>query len=135
MVHEIHPHHQIALQWAKSLDAREKIFYCRFTQLGMLRLLTNKVAMGEAVLSMNRAWAIHDQFIVSYWRTIMVEEPQGTEELLRRFTKSDQSSTKLWADAYLAAFAEAANFRLVTFDKGLARLASGTLLLGGSQQA
>jgi len=37
---------------------------------------------------------------------------------------------KQWADAYLAAFAEAANLTLVTFGRVLAGKAKGAVLLG-----
>lgn len=39
------------------------------------------------------------------------------------------ATPKAWADAYLAAFADAAGLMLVTFDKALTAKAKGALLL------
>jgi predicted nucleic acid-binding protein len=59
----------------------------------------------------------------------MMEEPAGIDPLFRQFTGGNQASTKLWADAYLAAFAQAANLTLVTFDRALAGRLRGAVLL------
>jgi predicted nucleic acid-binding protein len=47
-----------------------------------------------------------------------VEEPRGTEVLWKKLGATTKASPKLWMDAYLAAFAVAGEFSLVTTDKG-----------------
>jgi len=96
----------------------------------MLRLLTNKSAMGVDVATQAEAWRIYDLFVAN-GRTFMAEEPKGLEALLRARTSKAQSSTKEWADAYLATFAELSGLRFVTFDRALARKTKGSILLNG----
>jgi predicted nucleic acid-binding protein len=98
------------------------------SQLSLLRLLTNESVMGVDVVTQAEAWRIYDLFLEN-GRTFLAEEPKGTEDLLRVRTTTRRSSTKEWADAYLAAFAEAAGFRLATFDKALAGRVKGAVLL------
>ena len=98
------------------------------SQLSLLRLLTNESVMGIDVVTQVEAWRIYDLFFES-GRTFLTDEPRGLEELLRARTAKKRSSTKEWADEYLAAFAEAAGLTLVTFDRALARRARGSILL------
>ena len=84
--------------------------------------------MREDVLTQAQAWEVFDTFtLVSAAR--LVEEPDGIDPIFRRFTKREETSTKQWADGYLAAFAEAAKITMVTFDRALAGQIKGTILL------
>jgi uncharacterized protein len=71
-------------------------------------------------LTLSEAWQKYDVFqsdpYVSY-----IDEPAGIEPLWRIHTTRQSFSPKVWNDAYLAAFAQAANFELVTFDRGFAQ--------------
>ena len=49
------------------------------------------------------------------------DEPAGTELLWRGYTQGETFTPKVWNDAFLSAFAEAAAYELVTFDKGFTR--------------
>jgi predicted nucleic acid-binding protein len=60
----------------------------------------------------------------------MMGEPPSLDPLFRARTSSNEMATKQWADGYLAAFAEAAQLTLVTFDRALAGKAKGSVLLG-----
>jgi toxin-antitoxin system PIN domain toxin len=128
LAHEIHPHHHLAISWGESLDSSAVVFFCRFTQLGLLRLLTNQSAMGKDVLSQSQAWRAFDALLANPGNRMM-EEPSGIDALFRQYTDRDEASTKQWADGYLAAFAVAAGIRLVTFDKALAGMVEGAVLL------
>jgi uncharacterized protein len=127
--HEIHPHHLAARKWGESLSADTVVYLCRFTQLGLLRLLTNPSAMGSDVMTQSQAWKTFDA-LMAHPANRMMDEPGGIDPLFRKFTDRRESSTKQWADGYLAAFALAAGIRLVTFDKALAAKAGGAVLLG-----
>jgi toxin-antitoxin system PIN domain toxin len=129
LAHAVHPHHAVAIAWGESLDPASRFYFCRMSQLSLLRLLTNASAMGEDVVSQAEAWRIYDLFFEN-GRTFLADEPKGLEEILRARTTKPQSSTKEWADAYLVAFAEAAGLRLVTFDKALAKRVRRSVLLG-----
>ncbi len=129
LAHQIHPHHAAAEQWEQALPTDAVLCFCRFTQLGLLRLLTNSSAMRDEVLTQAAAWTIYDSFLeVSGAR--LVDEPVGIETIFRRMSDRDEVSTKLWADTYLAAFAETAGLTLVTFDRALAGKLKSAILLG-----
>jgi len=129
LAHEIHPHHHAARQWGESLGSDTAVCFCRFTQLGLLRLLTNPSAMGEDVLTQSEAWRAFDAFLANPSNRMM-EEPPEIDPVFRRFTDRDEASTKQWADGYLAAFSATAGIRLITFDRALAGKVKGGLLLG-----
>ncbi len=128
LAHEIHPHHGSATVWGESLGSDAVVYFCRFTQLGLLRLLTNQAAMGRDVLSQTQAWRAYDAFLANPGNRMM-EEPHGIDSLFRQYTDRDEASTKQWADGYLAAFAMAAGIQLVTFDRALAGKAVEAVLL------
>ena len=116
------------MAWEETLSGTTVLCFCRFTQLGLLRLLTNQSAMGADVLTQSNAWAVYDEFLQTA-RARFVEEPHGIDPLFRQHTDRNEASTKQWADGYLAAFAVAAGMRLVTFDRALAGNAKGAVLL------
>jgi hypothetical protein len=129
LAHEIHPHHGAAMAWGESLDSDATVYFCRFTQLGLLRLLTNRSAMGEDVLTQSQAWGEFDALLENQGNQMM-DEPRGIDSLFRQHTDRNEVSTKQWADGYLAAFSKAAGIQLVTFDRALAGTVKGALLLG-----
>lgn len=119
---ERHPHHAPAIAWWKEevLPSRRTVCFCRLTQLGLLRLLTNEAVMGPSRRSPEQAWQDYDrlleQGVVEY-----VDEPEGLADLLRDHSAGKTPSASLWTDAYLAAFARAADLPLATFDRGFRR--------------
>lgn len=129
LVHEIHPHHKATTEWSKSLDSDAVAYFCRFTQLGLLRLLTNEAAMRADVLTQRQVWETFD-VLVADPRNRMIGEPAGIDPAFRQQTNSKEAATKQWADGYLAAFAETAGIQLLTFDRALAAKVKGAVLLG-----
>ena len=129
LAHEIHPHHSAVQAWGESLDTGAVVYFCRFTQIGLLRLLTNRSAMGADVLTQAEAWQAFDALLANPGNQMM-EEPREIDPLFRQYTSRNEASTKQWADAYLAAFAQAADLKLVTFDRALAGRTRGSILLG-----
>ena len=65
---------------------------------------------------------MYDEFFVDS-RVSFSDEPPNVEMSWRAYTKRETFSTKVWTDAFLAAFASTAGFDLVTFDKGFAQYA------------
>jgi uncharacterized protein len=111
-----HVHHLVARDWFESLPADVRICFCRFTQLGLLRLLTAEVVMGDEVMNQPEAWAAYDAWLKDD-RVRLLEEPPDLEGRFRARTRLKRAAPKAWADAYLAAFAEASQVTLVTFDR------------------
>ena len=129
LAHEIHPHHEAVKVWSDSLESDSIVYFCRFTQLGFLRLLTNQSAMRADVLTQSQAWEAFDALVADPGNR-MVDEPSGIDPLFRAQTDRNETSTKHWADGYLAAFAAAGNLTLVTLDRALAAKVEGAVLLG-----
>jgi toxin-antitoxin system PIN domain toxin len=115
---QAHPHHKAARAWLEHGPAPELAF-CRFTQIGLLRLITNAAVMRADVLSQDAAWEVYLGWLREYGARFHAE-PFGPEldEAFRTYSAGRTPSTKVWADAYLAAFAETAGLTLVTFDTG-----------------
>ena len=125
---ERHEHHRAALVWFDSLDQTELLVFCRQTQLGLFRLLTTESVMGKDVRTQRQCWAIYEEWLAG-GRAILQQEASEIDDAFRRRMMAAQASPKTWADSYLAAFAEAANLTLATFDKALAAATNGAVLL------
>jgi toxin-antitoxin system PIN domain toxin len=128
---ERHTHHGAARHWFSSLQD-EKLTFCCLTQLGFLRLLTNKHVMEEEVMKPDAAWEAYRVLRLDR-RIGYLSEPNELPETWETFTEGPLSSPNLWTDAYLCAFAHAGRLTLVTFDaKTRTREDVNCLLLGGS---
>jgi|ERR1700723_434279 toxin-antitoxin system PIN domain toxin len=127
--HQVHRHHLNVVQWFRSLDTDSRLIFCRHTQIGMFRLLTTQAVMGDEVLTQKQCWAIYAHWIDG-GRATLLADPAGTDEGFEALASADLPSPKVWADAYLAAFAVSSDLTLVTFDKALAQKASRAVVLG-----
>ena len=97
--------------------------FCRLTQMGMLRLLTNVHVMKEEVFTQAKAWGLYEQMRHDS-RILYVHEPPALEHAWKQYSCGHQPATNLWTDTYLLAFASILECRLVTFDRALAKLDS-----------
>jgi toxin-antitoxin system PIN domain toxin len=122
-----HIHSEKAGAWFERAS-EEKFFFCRITQITVLRLLTTPIVMGSDVKTMSEAWALWDR-VCADDRTALLAEPESIEPELRRFSALRSSSPKVWADAYLLTFAAVAGLKLVTFDRGLRLLGADVHVL------
>lgn len=125
---ERHSHHAIAKRWYEAQPASERFFFCRQTQLGLFRILTTAAVMQQETLSQQECWQVYDRWIAT-GQVGWADEPKKIEPSLRALTKSTSASPKTWMDAYLTAFAEAAELTLVTFDRALAGRSNSAVLL------
>jgi uncharacterized protein len=128
LTYEGHVHHLTAGKWFQSLPEVARLFFCRVTQLGLLRLLTTEAVMGDEVLGQSAAWTAYDRWTEDS-RISFLTEPPELEQCFRSFSRLSRPAPKDWADSYLAAFAEASNLNLVTFDRALHRKSSRATLL------
>ena len=114
-----HVHHSFALSWFEE-SLTDRILFSRIAQMGLLRLLTNHKVMGANVLTPADAWRVYaslrDDDRVQY-----AEEPPHLEDGWRQAAKHPGAGPNFWTDAYLAAFAEAGDYTIVTFDRGFLR--------------
>jgi hypothetical protein len=129
LVFDQHRHHEEAVRWYNALDPFTIFAISRHTQLGLFRLLSTDTVMGQNALSLRDCWRVYDDWIDT-GQAVLLPEPAAMEAELRRRTSQAMVAPKLWADAYLAAFAKAAELTLVTFDRVLAGKAKGAVLLG-----
>jgi len=129
---EQHPHHAVAVDWWRStvLPSHGTVYFCRVTQLGLLRLLTNEIVMGRSRRSPEQAWRDHDQ-LLEQGAVDYLDEPAELSKHLRRYASGQVPSASLWTDAYLAAFARAEHIDLATFDRGFKRFPELPLRLLG----
>jgi toxin-antitoxin system PIN domain toxin len=126
---ERHTHHLNASDWFAELPADATFAFCRFTQLGLLRLLTAESVMKDEAMTQPQAWAAYDRWLKDP-RVEFVDEPAQIETRFRALTRRRQPATRDWADSYLAAFAAVSEMTLVTFDRGLRSKARSAILLG-----
>ena len=118
---ESHVHHAVARDWFESLSS-DGCSFCRLTQQGFLRLATNPKAFGADAVTLADAWRLYDTFLGDP-RISFTVEPDGIEPIWRGYTQHQSFSPKVWNDAFLAAFARAADYQLITFDKGFSQYA------------
>lgn len=121
-----HVHHAAAKSWYNS--SQDTCCFCRWTQQGFLRLSTNPAALPELAVSLKQAWGLYDTMMDDA-RIAFADEPQELETHWRASTQRRSFSPKVWSDAYLAAFANAASLELVTFDKGLRQYRGAKVIL------
>lgn len=123
-----HKHHNPAQAWFAGSPAARSCHFCRLTQMGFLRLANNPSVFPQAALTQDQAWRLYD-LAMSSPRVEFAVEPPTLETILRQFTQFPQFSPNNWNDAFLAAFAVAGNYELVTFDKGFAQYAGLTVTI------
>ena len=124
-----HQHHAAAAAWIDSVDSGEIVF-CRVTQVGLLRLLSNRAVMGPELLSPSKAWEVFDA-IAADPRVRFASEPPGVEPIWRRLTAMETPLVSGWTDMYLLAYSRAEDLRLVTFDRSLQAHSPAEIMLLG----
>ena len=90
--------------------------------LALVRLLAQPKVMGTDVLSLPSAMAVYQQWLSTPAVGLLLE-PLGLEAHVQSVLGTDTAPLpkRLWTDAWLAATAEAAGLRMVTFDQDFER--------------
>lgn len=93
-------------------------------------MTTSAVAAPYGILPLTNkgAWSVYEGFLGSD-RIAWVDEPSDLESHWKKLATRNVASPKLWMDAYLAAFAIAGGFQLVTTDKAFKQFKGLDLLL------
>jgi toxin-antitoxin system PIN domain toxin len=115
-----HSHNAGVWEWLNRLPADSRLIYSRYTQLGLLRLLTNAAAMGDQTLTLRRAWNVYDSWLADP-RVEFYPEPRDADSAYRAATEpfAAKPATKWVGDCWLLAYAESSQASLVTFDRAL----------------
>lgn len=122
-----HVHHGTAKNWFKEIEPGGATF-CRVTQMGFLRLITNRHVMGADVVTQKEAWNVY-QSLSKDQRITFLHEPPSIEDEWRRLTQRGSASTNTWTDAYLAAFASIRSLKVVSFDGGFEKLPGANAII------
>ena len=115
-----HRHSDAAWAWF-SRQEDHRFFFCRLTQLGLLRLLATSAVMGKDVQTIGEAWSVYDRWLEDS-RVETRQEAFDLDAAFRAATRSVSrlSSPKALGDCYLLAVSQVTDATLVTFDRGLA---------------
>jgi toxin-antitoxin system PIN domain toxin len=116
---ENHSHHAAAQRYWQN-QAAPSVAFCRVTMLGFLRLATHRTVLSRS-LSPGEAWEIYQRYLAQEDVDFVHESPTLEREF-QTIACQPGFSSRLWTDAYLAAFARGAGCRIVSFDtefKGL----------------
>lgn len=127
-----HVHHPVTRDWLDGVSVSGSVLFCRATQQSFLRLLTNAAVLapyGNRPLTNSAAWNTCSSFLSDDRIALRIEEPPGLEVRWHDLAVRETASPKLWMDAYLAAFALAAGYRMVTTDAAFEQFAGLDLLL------
>ncbi len=119
LVAERHAHHDRCKCWWKSRDHSSPLLICREVQIALLRLLSTEAVMSEDVRTLPQAWALYASLLKCGGFT-RVLEPRGLDVEWERLCRPCKRSPKVVMDAYLAAFAIAGGYTLVTLDEAFA---------------
>lgn len=126
-----HTFHQAARNWLAGQSTAASLLFCRSTQWSFLRLLTTEAVMrpyGIPPMINSMAWSLYEN-LLSDRRIKFVPEPPAIETRWKQFAQVKTASPKLWMDAYLAAFAIAGGYQLLTTDQGFKQFAGLDLIL------
>lgn len=115
-----HLHSRDAWSWLSILPREARLIFSRYTQIGLLRLLTNQAVMGDQTLTLHKAWRVYDQWLEDP-RVEFFPEPRGLDGAFRQATEpfSAKKASKWIGDCYLLAYAKQSEATLVTFDEAL----------------
>ncbi len=115
-----HMHSEAAWAWF-SRQEDNRFYFCRLTQLGLLRLLATSAVMGKDVRTIGEAWKVFDRWLEDS-RVGIRPEPFDLDVAFRAATRpfSRLSSPKALGDCYLRAVSQVTDATLVTFDRVLA---------------
>ena len=116
LVAERHVQHERCKAWWRGRDHTLPLLICREVQMSLLRLLATEAVMAENTLTLPQAWGLYASLIRSGGFT-RVLEPRGLDVEWERLCRPYRRSPKVVMDAYLAAFAIAGGYTLVTLDE------------------
>ena len=121
--HTQHPFHEAASRyWQSVCDSGTPLWFCRTTMVSLVRLLSQPKLMGAAVLSLNQALAIYRQWLATPEVGLLADSAALDDTLEQLLNQAGSAQpARLWTDICLAATAQSAGLRMVTFDRDFER--------------
>ena len=115
-----HSHNAVAWTWLNRLPDDTRLIFSRYTQLGLLRLLTNTAVMGDQTLTLRKAWGVYDRWLEDP-RVEFYPEPRDADSVYRETTEpfAARPASKWVGDCWLLALATSSRASKVTFDHTL----------------
>lgn len=115
-----HAHSTSAWKWLRMLPDDRKLIFSRYTQIGLLRLLTNNSVMGDQTLTLGKAWSVYDRWLEDP-RVEFYPELRNFDAGFRQITKplAARQASKAVGDCFFLAYAKELHATLVTFDQAL----------------
>ena len=124
-----HEHHRVAWTWYRDLSTEDRLFFCRFTQMGLLRLLSQEAVMGKGeALNQPGAWLVYDRWLTDS-NIALYPEPERLEPCFRQYSRGNKPAPRSWGDDFLCAFSQSAGLQLATMDRTLSRRLSAAILV------
>ena len=119
-----HSHSTDAWKWLTLVPGDSRLIFSRYTQVGLLRILTNQAAMGQKTVTLQKAWNVYERWLDDP-RVQFYPEPRGMDAAFREATApfAAKPASKWVGDCYLLAYARQSDASLVTFDKALLEIA------------
>lgn len=114
--HGAHQHAARAAAWLGRQTGSPAVALCRVSQMGFLRILTNRSWLQSEVRTAAEAWSAWATILADD-RFVFLDEPPGLERGWRELTSGLPSGRSVETDGYLAAFALAADLPVLTFDR------------------
>ena len=121
-----HPHHAAAMAYWSDLSPA-RIWFCRVTMMGLVRLLTQKAVAQRATMTLRQALGFYSELAALSNIYGVAAEPSEIDVVLGQFVDLELAPQH-FTDAYLAAFAVCLGQRLVPFDKDFERFEGLSLL-------
>ena len=111
-----HKHNKPAAAWMQSVGDNN-VAFCRITELGLLRLLTNAHVMGSDVFDVLGAWGLYDT-IRADPPVVFLSERAEFDNRWSLARSQIAGGSNAVTDSYLAVFAKHVDATVVTFDRG-----------------
>lgn len=118
-----HPFHAAAMQyWQTACEERTPLWFCRSTMMGLVRLLSQPRMAGNNAIPLSQAMALYRQWVATPEVALLPDSP-GVEDAIEQIllSRGEPQPTRLWTDICLAATAQSAGLRMVTFDRDFER--------------
>lgn len=131
-------HHALAApvtSWVETVEEPGSLLFCRATQQSLLRLLTTPAvfaAYGSSPLDNRQAWQVYETVLADQRVACVGTDPPRLDRYWRQFTDRPLASPRLWMDAYLAAFALAGGYAMVTTDSAFQQFPGVQVLILGA---
>jgi toxin-antitoxin system PIN domain toxin len=118
-----HEFHAVASRyWQSACESGTPFWFSRHSMMGLVRLLVQPRVMGPDAMTIHQALDVYRKWLDTP-QVALLPEPPGFDDALTRLmgTGSAPLPAHLWTDLCLAATAQSAGLRMVTFDRDFER--------------